>query len=95
MTREEATAFRMCLRTACLSTTGGLDSLRVERLSMIDAQHVRSPPRILLSVFLVTAPKSLRFVYLEPAVCQTVEGNVRETILLASQFLCLAFFPSV
>jgi hypothetical protein len=32
---------------------------------MIDAHHVRSPPRILLSVFLVTAPKSLRFVYLE------------------------------
>jgi hypothetical protein len=29
---------------------------------MIDAQHVRSPLRILLSVFLVTARKSLRFV---------------------------------
>ena len=41
MSRKEATAFRMCLlifiRTACLRTAGGLDSLRVERPSMIDA----------------------------------------------------------
>ena len=50
--------------------------------------HPHAPTR--LADVVLTIPEQRNQLF-----ANTVEGNVRETILLASQFLCLAFFPSV